>query len=210
MVVAVLALLFVSLSATVHLRLDAEFDLEVTRWVQQVFPHLVDIPFSLLSIVGSAEVTVVAFALTLLLYPRGVRWPLVALFVLLTAIEFAGKSFIDQPGPSHIFYRFVLPFPIPIVEVPTRYSFPSGHAARSMFLVIVWDAWVVSRSLTRRVKGLSLIILVAGELVMLVSRIYVGEHWATDVMGGALLGAALALPVALTEWRAGSRIGNVQ
>ncbi len=204
--VLVCAILFILLSLTVQLRLDAGFDLRTTQWLQQVFPRVVDIPFSLFTIIGLAQVSVIVLGVLFLLYPRGARWQVVALFVLFTAIELIGKTWIDQPGPPHIYHRFTLPFPIPIFDVPTRYSFPSGHAGRSMFLVTVFGAWLARRPLGSRTKAILFALLVLGEITMLVSRVYLGEHWTTDVIGGALLGAMLAVPVALTETRAGSRM----
>ncbi|MGQ0798058.1 MAG: phosphatase PAP2 family protein [Methanobacteriota archaeon] len=63
-------------------------------------------------------------------------------------------------------------------------AFPSGHASRAFALA----GLVATRA---RVRVSAPAFLVAG--LVGVSRIYLGVHWPSDVLGGAILGVALAL-----------------
>ena len=80
-----------------------------------------------------------------------------------------------------------------------HHSFPSGHvAAIGALLGITAVCIAVGRS--RTVQALLTILVVAGVVIVAFSRLYVGVHWLSDVIGGALLaGVAVILgTVALT------------
>ena len=77
----------------------------------------------------------------------------------------------------------------PAVASATGYGFPSAHATQA---AAVWGALAVLavRSLAdRRARGA--VAAAATALVVLIgaSRLYLGVHWATDVVGGWALGA---------------------
>jgi membrane protein DedA with SNARE-associated domain/membrane-associated phospholipid phosphatase len=77
------------------------------------------------------------------------------------------------------------------------FAFPSGHAAQSVAFFGML-ALVLSTSRSRRVQaivwsGAGLIALIVGA-----SRIYLGSHWLTDVLGGFALGAGWLSAVVAT------------
>ena len=162
--------------------------------LQSLFPRSVDVPFSLLSVLGSAEVTGVIFLCIVLYAPADNRLSLVFLFGLATLIEMIGKTFIDQPAPPDVVYRYVPILPLVLSEkVTSEFSFPSGHALRTIFIVMVLVNMISASRLTRAKKYLLFVVLGMIEIIMLVSRVYLAEHWTTDVIGGTMLGTAFAL-----------------
>lgn len=70
------------------------------------------------------------------------------------------------------------------------YSFPSGHAlaATIFFILLLYIFWNTDRSLSR--KSFYVAVTVVIILVASISRVYLGVHWMSDVVGGMLLGFA--------------------
>ena len=71
----------------------------------------------------------------------------------------------------------------PLITIPHSDSFPSGHAATSFAC-----ATVLAVLVPRAAPAFYLLALAIGY-----SRVYVGVHWPLDVVGGAVLGVAIAL-----------------
>ena len=72
-------------------------------------------------------------------------------------------------------------------------SFPSGHATMSAIAFLTMGALIAATR--RRTRERIYILLVAGLLTLLVgiSRVTLGVHWATDAIGGWAFGAAWAV-----------------
>ena len=67
-----------------------------------------------------------------------------------------------------------------------HHPFPSGHAAGiGALLGIIAVCIAIGRS--RIVQALATALVVAGVLIVAFSRLYLGVHWLSDVIGGALL-----------------------
>lgn len=70
------------------------------------------------------------------------------------------------------------------------YSFPSGH---TVFAVTIFGFWavLVNRELDKSKRHLSYITVIIFVFFIALSRLYLGAHWLTDILGGLLGGIAL-------------------
>ncbi|MBI3559059.1 phosphatase PAP2 family protein [Candidatus Gottesmanbacteria bacterium] len=161
-------------------------DPAITKLFQTFFPtRSLDTLLSFFSLLGSFEIItlgVVAIALWVFRRQKKIFYSLV-FFGGILMFEFMGKLFLYHPGPPSDFFRYSIPFAFPTSYVHTNYSFPSGHVSRTIFLAIV-SVFVLRR-------WWASLMATVFSLVMVFSRIYLGEHWASDTLGGIFLGLAM-------------------
>jgi undecaprenyl-diphosphatase len=130
-------------------------------------------------LLGRAEVTAcLALGIFIARLRHGRRDAAAPLFIALAVIvETALKLAVPHPAPpSERAHTIDL---LPFIHVSFVNSFPSGHVARATFLLGVVD-------------GISPWLALAGVALMVVSRVYLGEHWLSDCVGGAALGLLVA------------------
>lgn len=87
------------------------------------------------------------------------------------------------------------------VDTLTGYSFPSGHALASFVFgsVLVYITWRSALPVIR--KRIISVYIFLFVLLIGISRVILNVHYATDVLGGFLLGAMwVIICYSLTEW----------
>jgi membrane-associated phospholipid phosphatase len=116
--------------------------------------------------------------------------PLMAVGALAGPIYSIVQGVIQRPRPS--------PDLVHVIRHTGSFSFPSGHVVFFSWVLVLL---VVCLGVGRLPRPLLAVAWIAAALVLLVDcigRIYLGEHWPSDVLGGLALGlgwTALALSV---------------
>ena len=147
-------------------------------------PFLTDVAVSFTALGSEPVVTVLAVIAALYCISSGrPRLVLALLWIPLTfLLSTVVKLLVHRPRPVEA-----------LIVVPTTYAFPSGHAAAASALLLTLA--LLATGAERRAGPRRLLIGAALFLAVLVawSRIYLGVHYFSDVVGGLLLGSAGAL-----------------
>lgn len=184
---------FTIFSYTVAKEAWQQVDFDTTVKLQDGIPRKFDDEFSYFSLVGSVEVTfLVAGMLSILSLLRKKFLAFLGWLMIIpaTMVEIFGKLILYHPGTPVLFHRNVLEAELPSFYVHTNFSYPSGHVTRTIFLLSA----LLLITLFSRTNGFIKIIFVLAflgfGLMMALTRVYLGEHWLSDVIGGGLLGMA--------------------
>jgi undecaprenyl-diphosphatase len=158
-----------------------EVDRDLQGWVVEHRVGVLDPLFEALSYAGSFGFVWlgIAFAISGFSWSRPWLWTRVGAAILVAeSISATLKVAIERDRPP-----LSRPVPEPLLESPSTFSFPSGHATVSFACATV---------LALAVPRLRWPLYALAALIAF-SRVYVGVHYPFDVLGGAALGVALAI-----------------
>lgn len=115
----------------------------------------------------------------ILLLLRGYRWG---------ALFFAVCELVSVGVVQVMKLNFDRPRPLEILTVSDAGSFPSGHTANAATIAVV--LFILFPRIWAAIAGVLWVVLMA------FSRTLMGAHWASDTVGGVLVGAGVVLLVA--------------
>lgn len=136
---------------------------------------------------GNAGVVWIVLSAVMLCFPQTRRAGLLALLAMLLGLVCTNlilKPLVERPRPWLDVVGLV-----PLVDEPDPNSFPSGHttaafAAAMIFWRALPDSW-----LGTKITGVTMAVLMG------LSRLYVGVHYPSDVLAGAVIGSSCAWSV---------------
>lgn len=157
-------------------------DHSVLSWIVANLRHTVLTPIVVfVTSLGNAGLIWIVLSLILLIRPKTRRCGLAMLTALMLGLligNFGVKNIVARPRPFVTYPEIT-----PLVTPGDVYSFPSGHTLSSFC--------AATACLYYSRKGGAACAVLA--ILIGLSRLYVGVHYPSDVLGGALLGIVLGL-----------------
>ncbi len=184
-VLTFLFLVFLFLTALVYVFPHSmSIDMEVSEEIQEYQHPYLDAFMKSVSAVGVFPYSVVMVLITALLF-FVLRFRKEAIYISATllsgVVSSALKIIINRPRPTEDLVR--------IIGETKRQSFPSGHV---LFYVLFFGFMLMLMYYLKSLPKTFRLIVAAISLFFILtipfSRVYLGAHWFTDVLGGFLFG----------------------
>ncbi|MFQ5872817.1 MAG: phosphatase PAP2 family protein, partial [Dehalococcoidia bacterium] len=185
LVFGVLMAVILGLSLAAHQYERFPGDLPIANWVQSISLPLLGGTMEVISALGTwtwaVPATSVVVVLLWLLKKRADAVYIIVITLGSTGINRLVKEIVDRPRPSADLVEVAQ-------EVSTK-SFPSGHVLyAATFYGLMLSYCYFSQFRPRWVMLVIQVVLAVLILAMGFSRVYLGVHWPSDVIGGYVLG----------------------
>ena len=192
-----IALAFAGLTFLVKTTPALAIDLTISNAIQTINLPIFAILMTAVSWPGfSPQSMILAGLIILLIYILGLHWEAVMALVAAvfsTGINLLVKDLVQRPRPAAS--------SVNVIDILNSYSFPSGHV---MFYLGFFGflGFLAFSLLKPSIKRTVLLVVLAIPIALIgISRIYLGQHWASDVLGAYLLGSlTLVVIIQLYRW----------
>jgi membrane-associated phospholipid phosphatase len=163
-------------------------DLAVTRIVQMIKDETFFNFMFLISLLGTplyVAVTIIAFASVALLLRRWLEAAFILASPVAELVDAILKIIVAKPRPTSA---------QAVVSVDTLLpSFPSGHVVYYVFFYGLLAYLVLPYLVHVSWRRIAIGVAVTLSIIIGVSRIYLGAHWFSDVLGGYFLGIGMVI-----------------
>jgi len=187
----------IAMSVAAHSLAYFPGDLTISHAVQAHSSDWLDVVLGAVSWLGFPPQSDILFGIVVaILLVLGARWAAVTQTIAAVGaggLYFLVEHFVGHPRPSADLVRVAGPIQMT--------GFPSGHLATFTavfgFLAFLCYRWLAPS----RMRFLPIVVVAVVLAILGFARIYSGQHWASDVVAGCLLGGLwLAVVIAIYSW----------
>ena len=174
----ILLVMFISLLLLINNGYMTNFDNYIYRIVFKLYSPFSTTFFKIITFFGSTLFIVLLVILLLIVWKKsrgGLKLGIVV--IVSTLVNNLVKVIIRRPRPQVL----------RLVEENT-FSFPSGHtmAVTTVVGFLIYYIWNYKKELSKNKKIIYTTLLVLYDLLVIISRVYLGAHFASDVIGGVI------------------------
>ena len=157
------------------------FDAGILEFFQRLHTPVLTVIFHFFTSIGEAGMVWIVAGLLLLVMKNTRKYGCIVLLALLMCLLLGNgllKNLFTRPRPCWRHPEISM-----LIQVPTDYSFPSGHTFSSFAAAV--SIWHWKKNYGYLAFGVAILIAT--------SRLYFFVHYPTDILGGAVFGTLIAL-----------------
>ncbi len=193
-------IIFIILTCFVSTGQELAFDTAVREWFYSIrSPWLTEVVKGI-TFMGNTK-TIIALCIVFLIIPKLTRkfgLPIAAAAIVGAGINKIIKHVMMRPRPDVSLH---------LIE-QGGWSFPSGHSISGLLMYGLL-AWLIRRYVKdKRIANIATVLLTLLWIGVGLSRIYLGVHYPTDVLGGWTLGMAVMMVTITVVEKAEKRINK--
>lgn len=176
------------LFAFLALYIQAGYSIRFENWVYaEAVEHMNPFLTNIIRIITHLGDPIIVTSITILLViipktRKKVGYPMAAAVIVSEALNLILKEIFARERPN-------------ILQLvnETTYSFPSGHAMINITVYTMLGIFAIKYIRSKKIKIPVIIMCIIMPLIISFSRVYLGVHYAGDVLGGMLLGFAVTV-----------------
>lgn len=176
------------LFAFLALYIQAGYSIRFENWVYaEAVEHMNPFLTNIIRIITHLGDPIIVTSITILLViipktRKKVGYPMAAAVIVSEALNLILKEIFARQRPN-------------ILQLvnETTYSFPSGHAMINTTVYTMLGIFAIKYIRSKKIKISVVIMCIIMPLIISFSRVYLGVHYAGDVLGGMLLGFAVTV-----------------
>ena len=187
-IILLFSLLFIALTIIVKLNLTSGFDSFIYKLVTSNMNDFMTSLFKGITFLGSTVfivLLVIFFLVLFILLKKNNKGYLVAgTLVISTILNNVVKVIIRRARPTVL-----------ALVTESTFSYPSGHMMASVSMYGILMYLVIKSKLSKKYKILLSVFLCILPILIGISRIYLGAHFASDIIGALLLSTIILLTI---------------
>lgn len=180
-ILLICVIIFIAIIEDVFEKETIEMDLLIYKiMVLKMRNDLLTILFKIITNLGGAYFLILlTILLTIFIKDKKIAFAIPINLIIVTMLNQILKNIVQRPRP--IGYRLI---------DESGYSFPSGHSmiSAAFYGLIIYFIWKNVKN--KKIKNISCILLSFLIVFIGLSRIYLGVHYASDVLGGFMISIA--------------------